>query len=285
MQKLSKPRQVTRFAPSPTGLLHIGHVFSALTAFHGRGPGGTFHLRIEDIDPIRCKDEYTDAIVEDLEWLGLDWETPIRKQSDHMADYAVALNKLHSLQALYRCFCSRSEIMTEIKNSGHAPHGPDGPIYPGTCRSLTNIQRDSLSAEGRNYAQRIDMQVAIARAGKLEWSDSKNHLFKAEPQRFGDVVLARKDIETSYHLAVTVDDQLQGITLVHRGCDLKPSTDVHRLLQNLLDYRTPIYDHHHLLTDRDGRRLSKRTNDITIRGLRDQGYSPDAVISLSGFDP
>ncbi len=285
MQKSSKPRQVTRFAPSPTGLLHIGHAFSALTAFHGRGPGGSFHLRIEDIDPFRCKEDYTDAIVEDLKWLGLDWETPIRKQSDHMADYARALDKLHSLQVLYCCFCSRSEIMTEIKSSGHAPHGPDGPIYPGICRGLTQMERKSRLAKGKNYARRLDMEAAISRAGRLAWSDSNNQFFKADPRQFGDVVLARKDIPTSYHLAVTVDDHLQGITLVHRGSDLRPSTDIHKLLQNLLDYGTPIYDHHHLLTDRNGRRLSKRNKSITIRALRDQGYSREAVISLSGFDP
>lgn len=284
MAKRKSSGEVTRFAPSPTGHLHIGHVFSALTAYHARGKGGTFHLRIEDIDPVRCKDEYTDAILEDLEWLGLDWETPVRRQSEHMKDYDVALRKLRTKGLLYPCFCTRSEIKAEIELSGHAPHGPDGPVYPGVCRKLTAEKREDRLDKGDPYVERIDMSGAVAIAGPLAWKDTGMGMTKAAPQRFGDVVLARKDVPTSYHLAVTVDDHLQGVTLVTRGADLAPSTEIHRLLQGLLGFPTPTYSHHRLIKDTTGRRLAKRDQAMTIRALRESGYTPDEVIAMSGFE-
>ena len=284
MAKRKKAGQVTRFAPSPTGYLHVGHAFSALTAFHARGKGGTFHLRIEDIDPARCKPEFTDAILEDLEWLGLDWETPVRKQSEHMEDYDKALRKLEIKGLLYPCFCTRSEIKAEIERSGYAPHGPDGPIYPGICRKLSDEKREDRIDAGDPHVRRLDMQGAAAIAGPLAWKDENQGLVKAKPERFGDVVLARKDVPTSYHLAVTVDDHLQGVTMVNRGADLAPSTDVHRLLQGLLGYTPSGYNHHRLIRDTTGRRLAKRDQDMTIRALRESGYTPEEVIGMTGFE-
>ncbi len=284
MAKRKKAGQVTRFAPSPTGYLHIGHAFSALTAYHARGKGGTFHLRIEDIDPGRCKPEFTDAILEDLDWLGLEWETPVRKQSEHMDDYDKALRKLEIKGLLYPCFCTRSEIKTEIEQSVHAPQGPDGPIYPGICRKLSDEKREDRIDAGDPHVRRLDMQGAAAIAGPLAWKDENQGLVKAKPERFGDVVLARKDVPTSYHLAVTVDDHLQGVTMVNRGADLAPSTDVHRLLQGLLGYTPPGYNHHRLIRDTTGRRLAKRDQDMTIRALRESGYTPDEVINMTGFE-
>jgi glutamyl-Q tRNA(Asp) synthetase len=284
MAKSSKAGQVTRFAPSPTGYLHIGHAFSALTAFHARGRNGTFHLRIEDIDPVRCKPEFTDAILEDLAWLGLDWETPVRKQSEHMEDYDKALGKLEIKGLLYPCFCTRSEIKTEIEQSGHAPHGPEGPVYPGICKKLSNEKREDRIDAGDAHVRRLDMQGAAAIAGPLAWKDENQGLVKGKPERFGDVVLARKDVPTSYHLAVTVDDHLLGVTLVTRGADLAPSTDVHRLLQGLLGYTPPGYNHHRLIRDTTGRRLAKRDQDMTIRALRESGYTPEEVVNMTGFE-
>ena len=233
---------------------------------------------------MRCKDKFVDAIYEDLEWLGLVWETPVRKQSEHMADYNVALKKLSIKGLIYPCFCTRSEIKTEIQLSGHAPHGPDGPVYPGVCRKLSAEKRDDRVDNGDAYVKRIDMGGATAIAGPLAWKDTGMGMTKAQPQRFGDVVLARKDVPTSYHLAVTVDDNLQGITLVTRGADLAPSTEIHRLLQGLLGYDTPTYCHHRLIKDTSGRRLAKRDQDMSIRGLREAGYTPEEVIGMSGFE-
>lgn len=284
MAKRKTATEVTRFAPSPTGFLHIGHAFSALTAYHARGKGGTFHLRIEDIDPVRCKDEFTDAILEDLKWLGLEWETPVRKQSEHMADYDKALKKLTLKGLLYPCFCTRSEIKTEIAKSAHAPHGPDGPAYPGICRNISDEKREDRMDDGEAFVRRIDMKGAAAIAGPLGWKDTGLGMNKAQPDKFGDVVLARKDVPTSYHLAVTVDDHLQGITLVNRGADLAPSTDVHRLLQGLLGYTPPTYSHHRLIKDTTGRRLAKRDQDMSIRALRESGYTQEEVVAMSGFE-
>ena len=284
---MAKPKtalKVTRFAPSPTGYLHIGHAFSALTAYHARGKGGSFHLRIEDIDPVRCKDGFSDAILEDLKWLGLDWETPVRKQSEHMADYDTALKKLTLKGLLYPCFCTRSEIKKEIAKSGHAPHGPDGPAYPGICRNLSDEKREDRIDQGEAHVRRLDMNSATAIAGPLGWRDISLGMNKAQPEKFGDVVLARKDVPTSYNLAVTVDDHLQGITLVTRGADLAPSTDVHRLLQGLLNYTPPTYHHHRLIKDTTGRRLAKRDQDMTICALREAGYTSEEVIIMSGFE-
>ena len=276
--------EVTRFAPSPTGYLHLGHVFSALCAYHARGRGGSFLLRIEDIDPHRCKPEYTDAILEDLAWLGIEWETPVRRQSEQMADYAEALRKLDLRGLTYPCFCTRTEIVAEIERSGHAPQGPDGPLYPGTCHKLSNEKREDRIDDGETHVKRLDMKGAAAIAGPLSWRDAEQGVVKARPNRFGDVVLARKDVPTSYHLAVTVDDHLQGVTLVTRGADLAPATDVHRVLQALLGYDPPAYSHHRLIKDVSGRRLAKRDQDMTIRALRESGYTPEEVVAMSGFE-
>lgn len=284
MAKSTSAGEVTRFAPSPTGYLHLGHAFSALSAFHARGRGGSFLVRIEDIDPGRCKPEYADAILEDLAWLGLEWETPVRYQSAHMDDYARALRKLDLRGLLYPCFCTRAEIKAEIDQSGYAPQGPDGPVYPGTCRKVSVEKRDDRIEAGEPHVLRLDMSDAVAVAGPLSWRDSELGLTKAQPERFGDVVLARKDIRTSYHLSVTVDDHLQGVTLVTRGADLAPVTDVHRILQGLLGYEAPKYSHHRLIRDVSGRRLAKRDQDMTIRGLRASGYTPDEVIAMTGFE-
>lgn len=284
MAKRSTSGEVTRFAPSPTGHLHLGHAFSALCAFNERGPGGSFLLRIEDIDRVRCKPEYVDAILEDLEWLGLSWETPVRLQSEHMEDYRVALRKLDLRGLTYPCFCTRTEIKAEIERSAQAPHGPDGPVYPGTCRKLSDEKREDRIDDGEPYVKRLDMRDAAAIAGPISWRDAEQGLVKAQPERFGDVVLARKDVPASYHLAVTVDDHLQGVSLVTRGADLAPATDVHRLLQALLGYEVPRYRHHRLIKDVSGRRLAKRDEDLTIRALRTHGYTPKEVIAMSGFE-
>lgn len=276
--------EVTRFAPSPTGYLHIGHAFSALSAFHARGRGGSFLLRIEDIDPGRCRDEFGDAILEDLAWLGLSWETPVRRQSEHLDDYRKALRKLEIRGLVYPCFCTRADIKAEIEQSGHAPHGPEGPVYPGTCRKLSDEKREDRMEAGEAHVMRIAMSDAAAIAGPLSWRDSELGLVKIRPERFGDVVLARKDVPTSYHLSVAVDDHLQGVTLVTRGADLAPVTDIHRLLQGLLGYETPRYSHHRIIRDVSGRRLAKRDRDMTIRSLREAGYTPKEVVAMSGFE-
>lgn len=271
---------VTRFAPSPTGFLHLGHAFSALTAFGAaREAGGRFLLRIEDIDPVRCKPAYTQAMLDDLHWLGLTWEEPVRVQSAHMADYAAALDLLRARGLMYPCFCTRREI-GELA----APQENDdvGPIYPGTCRNLSASDRATL-ARTRPCVWRLDMARACAQAGELTWSDAARGEIRAAPARFGDVVLARKDVLTSYHLSVTVDDALQGVTLVTRGEDLFAATDIHRLLQALLDLPTPRYRHHPLLRDATGRRYAKRDKSLTLRALREAGKTPAAVREMAGF--
>jgi glutamyl-Q tRNA(Asp) synthetase len=276
---------VTRFAPSPTGLLHLGHAYSALFAWRAaRRAGGRFLLRIEDIDRGRCRPEFEAAIVDDLAWLGIDWDGPVRRQSDHFADYRAALDTLIAEELIYPCFCTRKDIRREIEAIGGAPHGPDGPLYPGTCRGLDAGERAARMEAGDAYALRLDMARAVARAGELTWHDRAKGDVKAEPARFGDVVLARKDTPTSYHLAVTIDDADQGVTLVTRGEDLFPSTHVHRLLQSLLGLDTPDYHHHRLLTDGDGKRFAKRDHAVTIRGLRESGTTPEAAIAMAESD-
>lgn len=275
---------VTRFAPSPTGRLHLGHAHAALFAWNAaRAAGGRFLLRIEDIDPGRCRDEFIDGIFEDLAWLGLNWETPVRRQSEHMGDYLAALERLDALGVLYGCFCSRAQIHAEIEAAAHAPHGPDGPLYLGTCRNKSPSERAALKAQGLSHAIRLDMTKAVALAGPLDWTDRARGLQKADPARFGDVVLARKDTPTSYHLAVTVDDALQGVTLVTRGGDLFEATHVQRLLQALLGLPVPTYHHHGLLTAPDGRRFAKRDRAPTLRALREDGKTPEDVRRLAGF--
>ena len=274
-----RPVIVSRFAPSPTGRLHLGHAYSAWLAHRfARGHGGSFLLRIEDIDPGRCREAFVDGILEDLTWLGLDWDGAVRRQSRHLDDYAAALERLRRLGLVYPCFCTRKAIADEIAASGHAPHGPDGPLYPGTCRRLGEAERAArLAAEP--HAWRLDMTAATARTGPLTWHDAHAGPVNAAPQAFGDVVLARKDAPTSYHLAVVHDDALQGITDVVRGEDLFAATHVHRLLQALLELPTPRYHHHPLIRDAAGRRLAKRDRAATLAELRAAGVSPQQVIA------
>jgi len=278
---------VTRFAPSPTGLLHLGHAHSALFAASQAGavPRGRFLLRIEDIDGGRCRPAFETAIQEDLAWLGLTWETPVWRQSEHLDAHAAALLRLRDMGVLYPCFCTRKDIQAEIAASPSAPHGPDGPLYPGTCRALDATERAGRLASGAPHALRLDMTAALARleGAPLTWHDAVAGPQTARPEVFGDVVLARKDIPTSYHLAVTLDDAAQGVTLVTRGLDLFEATHVHRLLQGLLDLPTPAYHHHGLLTDEAGRRLAKRDNARALRSLREAGTTPGEARALAGF--
>ncbi len=267
---------VTRFAPSPTGLLHLGHAFSALFA---AAAGDRFLLRIEDIDRTRCRPQYEAAILEDLAWLGLSWETPVRRQSEHFADYRAALDRLDVMTLLYPCFCTRKDIAASVD----APHGPDGPLYPGTCRHRGAAERAERLARGDAYALRLDMSRAAHTAGPLTMIEDGARV-PVDPAAFGDVVLARKDTPASYHLAVTVDDALQGVTLVTRGGDLFPSSFVHRLLQALLGLPEPHYRHHRLLTDTAGKRLAKRDNAEPLRAMRERGVSPGEIRRQIGFD-
>ena len=274
---------VTRFAPSPTGYLHLGHAYSALYASHtaaDAGAGGRFLVRIEDIDTGRCRPEFETAIQEDLAWLGLEWEVPVRRQSDHMDDYADALARLDGMGLVYPCFCSRAEIQAEIEAAGGAPHGADGPLYPGTCRELDSDERTARIDTGAAYALRLDAGLASSQTGPLSWTDEKQGEFQADTAAHGDVVLARKDVATSYHLSVTVDDHLQGVNLVTRGEDLFTAGHVQRLLQALLGLDVPRYHHHRLITGEDGRRLAKRDSAATIRSLREAGHDAAAVIAM-----
>ena len=269
-------RVVTRFAPSPTGKLHLGHAFSALLAHDfARSRDGAFLLRIEDIDPGRSRAEHVDSIIEDLAWLGIDWDGEILFQSERLGLYREALDRLKSAGLVYPCFCTRSAIAAEIAASAAAPHGPDGPLYPGTCRALPPEERERRMAS-EPHAWRLDIAKAAALSGPLYWYDGHAEV-QAEPQAFGDVVLARKDAPVSYHLAVTVDDSAQDVTDVVRGRDLYSATDVHRLLQALLGLPTPLYHHHPLLLGADGRRLAKRHGAPTIGELRESGADPKAL--------
>ena len=271
---------VTRFAPSPTGFLHLGHAFSALFAWRrAREAGGRFLLRLEDIDPTRCRPEYAAAILEDLAWLGLDWDDEVRVQSQHLPEYRAVLDALAARGLLYPCFCTRADI----QQSAAAPHTPDGaPLYPGTCRALSLDEREARIAGGKRFALRLDMRQASTATAALNLEEEGEGTIACHPEQFGDVVLARKDAPASYHLCVTHDDALQGITLVTRGVDLKPATHLHRLLQALMGWPTPSYAHHALLTDASGRRLAKRDRAVTLRELRAQGHSPAEVRALSG---
>lgn len=269
--------EVTRFAPSPTGWLHLGHAYAALFA-HEAAAGGRFLIRLEDIDGTRAKPEYEEAVFEDLAWLGLTWETPVRRQSDHFDDYRAALARLDRLGVLYPCFCTRREIQEEIARAGNAPQGPDGPLYPGTCRNRSVDERAERIATGEAYALRLDVAKAAKLASKaLVWTDRGRGRFKAHPDVFGDVVLARKDTPASYHLAVVVDDALQGITLVTRGEDLLEATHLHRLLQELLGLPAPEWHHHRLITDESGKRLAKRDDARSLRSLCAAGWTPGQV--------
>lgn len=256
----------TRFAPSPTGHLHLGHAYSAIAAHdRARADGGCFLLRIEDIDPSRCREGHVAGILADLAWLGLRWDSPVIRQSARLPLYRSALDRLEAMGLLYPCYCTRADIAREIAAAGAAPHGPDGALYPGTCRDRPRAHTDAP------HALRLDMAAAVQIAGPLDWIDECAGRRRADPAAFGDVVLARKETPTSYHLAVTVDDADQGITHVVRGADLFAATDVHRLLQALLGLPTPTYHHHRLITDASGQRLAKRHDAPTLEALRDAG--------------
>ena len=268
---------VTRFAPSPTGELHLGSAYSAKIARdRAREAGGTFLVRIEDIDIRRCRREYETAMLEDLAWLGLTWDGEVRRQSEHFADYGRVLDQLDARGLIYPCFCTRADIAL----SANAPHGPDGAIYPGTCRHLSPAERRKRRLAGVEHCLRLDAGKAAKEVGPYHFVDESRGRLKGQPTLFGDFVIARKDTPTSYHLAVTVDDHTQGITLVTRGEDLLPSTHVHVLLQRLLGYAAPAYAHHRLLLGSDGKRLAKRDKSTSIRQLRKVGKTPAEVCSL-----
>lgn len=263
----------------------MGHAASALFAARKAGDKGRFLLRIEDIDQTRARPEYIEAIYQDLAWLGLTWETPVRIQSAHFNDYQAVLDRLTDRDLLYPCFCTRKEIQAEIARIGNAPHGPDGALYPGTCRHLSMSERADRIAAGDSYALRLDMGRAIKQVGKrLYWHDRAAGRQVATPEIFGDVVLARKDTPTSYHVSVTLDDHLQGISLVTRGEDLFFASHLHRLLQELLGYDVPEYHHHKLLAGPDGKRFAKRDKSETLRSMRERGISvADILTRIESF--
>jgi glutamyl-Q tRNA(Asp) synthetase len=276
---------LSRFAPSPTGRLHCGH---ACSAFHARQlaieTGGQFILRIEDIDFTRCREEFTIGIFEDLTWLGFHWPTPVRRQSQHLPDYQQIADKLLQRGLLYPCFCTRQEIQREIAAAGGAPHGSEGPLYPGTCRRLSTDERQFRMHRGDPFALRLNLIAALESVRlPLEWTDLIRGPQLATPELLGDVILVRRDIGCSYHLCVVHDDALQGITHVSRGIDLFDATHLHRLLQELLQLPVPVYRHHPLILDADGRRLAKRDKAETILSLRTQGLTPADVMQRAGF--
>ncbi len=279
---------VFRFAPSPNGYLHLGHALSALLNFEAaRASNGRFLLRIEDIDGTRSRADYEAAIYEDLAWLGISWEQPVRRQSEHMSVYGEAVRRLQGERLLYPAFESRAEIarlIAERDRQGAWPRDPDGaPVYPGRGRSLDAAKRDTLIASDAPYALRLDMIAAMAKTGSLNWQEQgegpagERGAVNAEPERWGDVILARKETPTSYHLSVVIDDALQGVTHVIRGQDLFWSTGVHRLLQTLLGLPEPVYRHHSLVRDEAGRKLSKSTQATSLRALRAAGLTPNDI--------
>ncbi len=264
----------TRFAPSPTGLLHVGNAYSALECMQwAKSHGAELLLRIEDIDFTRCRPEFTLAIFEDLKWLGIEWSRDVRKQSEHGATYQQALERLIEAGVLYPCFCTRKQIHDEITRMGLAPHSEEmGDPYPGSCKHLSAAEsRQRLLHEP--HAWRLDMEAALQQTGSLQWTDSEgaHHPVSAG---MGDVVIGRKDVGISYHLAVVIDDALQEITHVIRGQDLETSTDIHRILQALLELPSPIYSHHPLILTPDGERLAKRNGAPSLHALRKLGIDP-----------
>ena len=286
-------QSVFRFAPSPNGYLHLGHALSALIDFEmARDVGGRFLLRMEDIDATRCRPEFEQAINEDLDWLGVTWEEPVRRQSENLDAYRDALARLEAQGLVYPSFESRADIARHIAQHHGAPwpHDPDGsPLYPGTAKQLAPEERARRIAAAEPYALRLDMNAAIKRTGALTWveigADPKHdhETLMAEPQKWGDVVLARKDTPTSYHLSVVVDDALQGVTHVVRGQDLYQATGVHRVLQTLLELPAPLYHHHRLILDAEGHKLSKSTNATALRELRGQGRKPADIRRMVGL--
>lgn len=286
--------RILRFAPSPNGYLHLGHAYSALLNFDlAREFGGRLLLRIEDIDPERCRSEYEDASYEDLRWLGVTWTESVRRQSQHFNDYAAALAELEAQGLLYPSFESRSELsamVAERERRGHWPRDPDGvPIYPGGARKMPAAERARRRAAGEPFTLRLAMDAAVARAGALGWTETgagphgQSGRINAAPQMWGDVVLARKDTPASYHLAAVVDDALQSVTDVVRGQDLFWSTGIHRLLQTLLGLPEPTYHHHKLILDDEGRKLSKSTRATGLRELRAGGAIPADIRRMVGL--
>ncbi|WP_035602326.1 tRNA glutamyl-Q(34) synthetase GluQRS [Haloferula sp. BvORR071] len=278
---------ITRFAPSPTGLLHLGHAYAAKVARDlAKAQGGQFLLRFEDIDHTRVRPEYYAGIEEDLHWLGLDWDGPALRQSARADAYAAALTRLQEIGAVYPCFCTRREIEEEIARMVSAPHGPEGALYPGICRRISLEEGAQRLTAGDQPAWRLDASKAIEMAGELTFTDLRHGRIRVDPGLLGDVVLARKDIGTSYHLAVVVDDAFQGVTHITRGEDLLPSTHVHRVLQTLLGLPEPQYLHHHLITDNQGVRLAKRADAMAIRRFRECGRdAKDVLEDLNPVDP
>ena len=275
---------VFRFAPSPNGYLHLGHAYSALLNFQrAQDASGRFLLRIEDIDPTRCRPDYEQAIYEDLAWLGITWELPVRRQSEHLPEYRAALARLQAMGLVYPSFESRAEIarlVAQLDADGDWPRDPDGsPLYPGAARQLSDAQRAELMARGMPYALRLDMAAAVARVGEVSWDElgsgpaGETGVTIARPEAWGDVVLARKETPTSYHLSVVIDDALQGVSEVVRGQDLFQATSVHRLLQALLGLPAPLYRHHQLIRDGDGHKLSKSNRATGLRALCAEGVS------------
>ncbi|MBV9560495.1 MAG: tRNA glutamyl-Q(34) synthetase GluQRS [Bradyrhizobium sp.] len=287
-------RPVFRFAPSPNGHLHLGHAYSALLNFDlARESGGRFLLRIEDIDPTRCRAEFETAIYEDLAWLGMAWEMPVRRQSEHLGSYAQALQRLVAQGLVYPSFESRTEIarlVAEREVGGDWPRDPDGaPLYPGGSKVLSPDERAQRLESGAPYALRLDVAAAVALAGALSWMergegpDGETGPIAAEPERWGDVILARKETPTSYHLSVVIDDALQGVTEVVRGQDLFHATGIHRLLQRLLGLSEPSYRHHRLIRDDAGCKLSKSSAATGLRALRAKGATPADIRRLIGL--
>jgi len=279
-----------RFAPSPNGYLHLGHAFSALLNFDlAQRCGGRFLLRIEDIDATRCRPEYETAIYEDLAWLGLAWEEPVRRQSQHFDDYRAALDRLARAGLIYVSFESRAEIarLVRAREARDAwPRDPDGaPLYPGNAIMLSAAERARRMEAGEPYAWRLDMATALARVPPLTWHEIEGgaSTIAADPAAWGDVVLARKETPTSYHLSVVVDDAVQGVSEIVRGRDLRAATSIHRLLQALLGLPEPVYRHHRLILDADGRKLAKSTRSTALRELRAQGASPADIRRAVGL--
>jgi glutamyl-Q tRNA(Asp) synthetase len=272
----------TRFAPSPTGLLHLGHAFAALTAAQAAG-GGSFLLRIEDLDPVRSRAEFEIAIEEDLAWLGLSWPKPVLRQSTRLEHYRGAIELLTEQELLYPCFCTRTQIAAEIARAVEAPHYPSVGLYPGTCRMLSSQERAHRIARGQLHVLRLDAAAAAAKVGPLSFTElgsgpgGEAGAIAVDPALLGDVVLTRRDIPAAYHLAVVLDDAFQQVTLVTRGSDLFAATHVQRLLQALLQLPTPRYAHHRLILDAAGSKLSKRDSPSALRDMRRQGCVPDDV--------
>ncbi len=285
--------EITRFAPSPTGGLHLGHAYSALLAHAvAQDTGGRFLLRIEDIDAGRCRPEYTAQIVDELNWLGLDWNGPVRHQSERIADYRREIAALTARGLTYPCFCTRRDIADEISRMQSAPQGPEGPLYPGTCRRLDESERAIRLPAGEPHAVRLNIAACLGTLaaplnGFLETGRGgagQTGLIAPQPGILGDIVLGRRDVGVSYHLAVVIDDHDQGVTLVTRGEDLFTATHVQRLLQAVLGFAAPRYRHHRLIRDDGGRRLAKRDQAQTLAALRASGVSPAAVRARLGLN-